>query len=274
MHVNKINTSAAISENINNNNGDNIHNNYKNNNILTLSNINNDNNNNKFPNNNNINTSDETKSICDVNDCIYKCNCNCNCSCKCKNYTAIATETPTVSKPFYHSVGGGVVNGLAISTSLFDGKINETENTECVPMGVAMQPRSMECLPAGDEAIERREVFIPGFMHITNDANCYVLAYSVLKALLLSLNRDDVCAVRLVHHRSKDVLNAPPSVPFDVSNDSSFPSLIVRLLSSELVRRIMNARRSFNYLTTADVDHSLLTHDLLATLPSSKIFVN
>ena len=36
----------------------------------------------------------------------------------------------------------------------------------------------------------------------------------------------------------------------------------------------MNARRSFNYLSTADIDRSLLTPDLLATLPNSKIFVN
>ena len=110
------------------------------------------------------------------------------------------------------------MDGLTITTSLFNGKINETESTQCVPIEVAMQPRSMECLPAENEAIERREVFIPGFMHITNDANCYALAYSVLKALLPSLNRNDVCAVRRVHHRSKDVLYAPPSVPFDVSN--------------------------------------------------------
>ena len=137
-----------------------------------------------------------------------------------------------------------------------------------------MRPRTVGCLPTEDGAIERREVFIPGFMHITDDANCYVLAYSVLKALLPSLNRDDVCAVRRVNHRSRDALGGPSSVPFDVSNDSLFPSLIVRLTSSELVRRIMNARRSFNYLTTADIDRSLLTPDLLATLPNSKILVN
>ena len=36
----------------------------------------------------------------------------------------------------------------------------------------------------------------------------------------------------------------------------------------------MNAKRSFNYLNTGDIDHSLFSPDLAATLPYSKIFIN
>ena len=64
------------------------------------------------------------------------------------------------------------------------------------------------------------------------------------------------------------------SGPLNLCDGLTFPSLIVRLTSADLVQRIMGARRTFDYLTTGDIDHSLLSPDLAATLPNSKIFVN
>ena len=52
------------------------------------------------------------------------------------------------------------------------------------------------------------------------------------------------------------------------------PSIIVRLVSPELVRNIMNARRSFTYFSTSNVDRSLLPAELAGSLPDCKILVN
>ena len=49
-----------------------------------------------------------------------------------------------------------------------------------------------------DGLIERREVFIPGFMEINSDINLNCIALSVLKAILPSLNHSDISGVRLV----------------------------------------------------------------------------
>ena len=88
-------------------------------------------------------------------------------------------------------------------------------------------------------------------MHVNGDANCYLLAYAVLKALLPSLSRDDVCNVRRVHPRSKGVAFSPLPGPLDLYDELPFLSLIVRLTSADLVQRIMNAKRTFDYLTNS-----------------------
>ena len=94
----------------------------------------------------------------------------------------------------------------------------------------------MDCLLAEEGAVERRELFITRFMRIANDANCYVLAYAVLKASLLSLNRDDICTVRQVYPRSKGASGGTNLAP-EVCVEFFFPSLIVRLTSIDLLRR-------------------------------------
>ena len=58
------------------------------------------------------------------------------------------------------------------------------------------------------------------------------------------------------------------------SEINEYLSLIVRLTSSALVRRIMNAKRFLNYFSTNYVDRSLLCTKLAATMPDKKIFIH
>ena len=48
----------------------------------------------------------------------------------------------------------------------------------------------------------------------------------------------------------------------------------MRLVSSELVRRIMRAKRSLNYFSTMDIDRSLLCSKAVAALSHTKILIN
>ena len=100
------------------------------------------------------------------------------------------------------------------------------------------------------------------------------MQWRLLKALLLSLSRDDVCTVRRVHPRSKGVLFSPLLGLLDLCDGLLFAFLIVQLTSADLVQRMTNSKRNFDYLTTGDIDHSLFLPDLAATLPNSKNFIN
>ena len=80
--------------------------------------------------------------------------------------------------------------------------------------------------------------------------------------------------MRRVYPRSESAPDGSNLAPHEEGIEFSFPSLIVRLTSIDLVRRVMNGKRSFNYLNTGDIDHSLLSPDLAASRPHSKIFIN
>ena len=164
--------------------------------------------------------------------------------------------------------------GLATTSSPFVKNPNATDNSVLLPKEATPRSWLVGGLLAEEGAVERRELFISDFMQIAEDANCYVLAYAVLKALLPSLHRDDISTVRRVYPRSESAPDGSNLAPHEEGIEFSFPSLIVRLTSIDLVRRLMNAKRSFNYLNTGDIDHSLLSPDLASTLPYSKIFVN
>ena len=60
------------------------------------------------------------------------------------------------------------------------------------------------------------------------------------------------------------------------SSSSRFPFFIVRLATPELVRMVMNAKRSLdiNYFSTRDISTSLLGPELATGLPDSQIFIN
>ena len=113
---------------------------------------------------------------------------------------------------------------------------------------------------------ERRELFIPGFMNLSNDINLNCLAFSILKILLPSLSQTDICGVRLARPRSPTLYD-PDYMP-------DFPSFIVTLINAELVQLIMRAKKQHNYLTTNDINLSHLNPELACSLPNKKIFIN
>ena len=46
-----------------------------------------------------------------------------------------------------------------------------------------------------ENLVEKREVFVPGFMKINSKLNMQCISFSILKALLFSLNHSDICGV-------------------------------------------------------------------------------
>ena len=89
--------------------------------------------------------------------------------------------------------------------------------------------------------VERREVFIPGFIKINNELNMQCLSFSILKALLPSLNRSDICGVREIRLKQPTIGVKNPN--------NGFTSMIVRLKSYDHVRMIMHARKYTKKLT-------------------------
>lgn len=95
-------------------------------------------------------------------------------------------------------------------------------------------------------------------MDITSSLNLHCISFSILKVLIPSLNQDDITGARLLKSRSHN----------------KFPSIIITLKTQDLVRSIMSAKKSFNYLTTKNIDLSFLNSELISTLPDRKIFIN
>ena len=118
-----------------------------------------------------------------------------------------------------------------------------------------------------DSAVERRKLYISGFMHLQNVDRIYGISFAILKALLPTLNRHDISGARIVGTRAT-VMGGEQILP------DKPPSIIVRLVLPELVRNIMNARRSFTYFSTSNVDRSLLPPELAGSLPDCRILVN
>ena len=103
-------------------------------------------------------------------------------------------------------------------------------------------------------------------MRIDSESNLHCISYAILKALLPSLCRDDICETRFAR---PGALGRPG---FDSSDLP--PSFIVRLATPELVQLVINAKKAFNYLTTRDIDTTLLSSEVACALPDTKIFVN
>ena len=117
---------------------------------------------------------------------------------------------------------------------------------------------------------ERREVFITGFMQIYNVSSLRSISFAILKVLLPSLCPEDICDVRIVRPRTVR------GTDWDSDSSGLTPSFIVRLRTTEQVRLIIRARSSFkhNYLTTRNLDLTLLSSEVASALPNCKIFVN
>ena len=112
--------------------------------------------------------------------------------------------------------------------------------------------------------VEKRELFIPGFMEINNEINLRCISYSILKALLPSLNQSDICGVRFTS--SSNITEQLPAI--------KYPSFIITLAKPELVQLIMRAKKIHNYFSTRDLDISNLNSEIATLLPDRKIFVN
>ena len=105
----------------------------------------------------------------------------------------------------------------------------------------------------GVHLIERRELFIPGFMKINNECNLRCIAHSILITLIPSLNQSDISGVRFdrsksLHTRDRDPLN-------------DFPSFIITLANSDLVKLVISAKKSYYYFTTKDLNPLFLNSE-------------
>ena len=116
------------------------------------------------------------------------------------------------------------------------------------------------------DLIERRELFIPGFMHIHSESNLRCIAFSILVALIPSLNQSDICDVRFAHPKRLR-LDTQYSTP-------EHPSFIITLKTSNLVQMVMHAKKAHNYFSTKDISLSSLNSEVAIALPDTKIFIN
>ena len=108
--------------------------------------------------------------------------------------------------------------------------------------------------------VEKRELFIPGFMVINNEINLRCISYCILKALLPSLNQSDICGVRFV-----SISNITEQLPA-----IKYPSFIITLIKPELDQLIMRAKKIHNYFSTKDLDISILYSEIATLLPDIK----
>ena len=117
-----------------------------------------------------------------------------------------------------------------------------------------------------DAPVERREIFIPGFMRIDNITNLRRISYAILKAFYPSLDEGDICGVRF----TSTLITAS----HEQGCETKFPSFINTLNHPDLVQLIMRAKKLHGYLTTKDIN--LLHHnsELASALLDRKIFIN
>ena len=102
-------------------------------------------------------------------------------------------------------------------------------------------------------------------MKINNDNNLQCIAFSVLKMVLPYLNRSDITRVRFALPKS--------STSHNQKITTEFPSFIITLKNPELVQLVMRTKKSFNYLTTKDIELSSLSSEVATALPDKKIFI-
>ena len=99
----------------------------------------------------------------------------------------------------------------------------------------------------------------------------HCLSFSILKSLLPSLNTSDICDVREARPKLAITNTENP-----ISYKNNFTSIIVRLKTADLVRKIMLSKKSYNnnYFSTKNIDQTLLNSEIATALPNSRIFIN
>ena len=114
-----------------------------------------------------------------------------------------------------------------------------------------------------ESRIEDQEIYISGFMKLSSDHDLEIISLAIIRGIIPSFNRSDILSVRLVYTRGNNSSQA-----------SKFPSIIPRLKSSILVKKILLLQRSKNYFSTNDIDHSLLSEINFSGVPPTKIILN
>ena len=114
--------------------------------------------------------------------------------------------------------------------------------------------------------VEKREIFIPGFMEINSNLNLHCVAFSILKVLIPSLDKSDINGVRLASPKTFSVT--------DNGTVNKFTSFIITLKNADFVQLIIRAKKSYNYLTTKDIELSFSNSEVASALPNRKIFIN
>ena len=109
---------------------------------------------------------------------------------------------------------------------------------------------------------ESLEIHIPGFMPLTMLDDLHSLSYSILQAFSPSLTMSEITNVRLL---ASD--NTQLSETGNSSGVPRFPSFIIRLASSDLVKKIMSSKRKINYFSTRDLNTSQLSRELVSRMP-------
>ena len=71
-------------------------------------------------------------------------------------------------------------------------------------------------------------------MKINDESSMRCISFSILKALLPSLNHSDICGVRVAEYKSSNL----------TKTISKFTSLIVRLRTPELAQSIISAKKA------------------------------
>ena len=78
---------------------------------------------------------------------------------------------------------------------------------------------------------EDQEIYISGFMNLPPDCDLVTLSLAIIRGIDQSVNRNDILGVRLAYTRNNNGLQV----------SSKYPSIIPRLSSSCLVKKISSA---------------------------------
>ena len=172
-----------------------------------------------------------------------------------------------------NSTNSNTLNNLDINSLSFDNNNSSTDNVITLVNNFEHDSRNSMPIVSlhpltninnkNADLIERRELFIPGFMKINNTNNLQCIAFSILKTLIPSLNQSDICGVRLA-----------PSRPTIQDPTSDYSSFIITLKDSDIVQSVMRAKKTINYFSTKDTDLQFLNSEAAIAMPDRKIFIN
>ena len=139
---------------------------------------------------------------------------------------------------------------------------NNNNNNFNIP-NFTTPPLTLTPINTNEPRIEDQEIYISGFMRLSSDHDLKIISLAIIRGIIPSFNRDDIISARLVYTRGNNASLA-----------TKFPSLIPRLKSSSLVKKILLLQRSKNYFSTSDIDHSLLNDMNISGIPPMKIILN
>ena len=102
------------------------------------------------------------------------------------------------------------------------------------------------------------EIFIAGFMHLSESDNVNLLCFSILCGIVPSIAKQEIISTRLITRL----------------NSNKFPSIIVRLTSAARTKQLLLTLKERNYYSTQDIDKSILQEEFSSRIPSTKIIIN